>query len=331
MIPVDKPLVSILVCVYNTESFLPRCIDSILAQTYSNIEVVLVDDGSTDRSGTIIDEYAKKDARIVTVHQENKGFSGCRNACLDYANGDFFAFVDSDDSIASDFVEYMLDVQRQTHSDLVVSTNCFTSVNLHQIEDDEIMTWSSDKAVSEFFYPRIPLGSWNKLYRKRFIDEHGFRFIPELSTGEGLQFITAVANSASCVGVGRRKVYFYSLNNPNSATTKADIEKQGIGSLKTMSYIEKNLCNNSNIVRRSMQWHRWSCYNYCLRQIINAKAKQRYGDLYKQCVRYLRTHALHVATLDLPLKHRCIAVISIFSPRLAAQIMIAKKNRQMSN
>ena len=91
--------VSIIVPVYNVEKYLPKCIESILNQTYTNLEVILIDDGSTDSSGKICDEYARRDGRIKVIHKENGGNSSARNAGLDCCTGDFLAFVDSDDII----------------------------------------------------------------------------------------------------------------------------------------------------------------------------------------------------------------------------------------
>ena len=101
-------MVSIIVPVYDAEKYLVACIESILIQSYSNLEVVLVDDGSPDGSGTICDEYAKKDSRIVVVHQENKGVSAARNTGLDIARGDYFSFVDSDDELYPNAIEFLL-------------------------------------------------------------------------------------------------------------------------------------------------------------------------------------------------------------------------------
>lgn len=318
-------VVSVCVCIYNNEQYVAQCIESIQNQNYSNLEIVLVDDGSTDRSGQIVDEYAAKDNRIKAIHQGNSGFSGARNACLDNATGDFLAFVDSDDTIMPDFVDYMLSIQRQTGADIVISKNCFTNVNMQQVSEDHIVEWSPDMAIAEFFYPRVPLGSWNKLYRRDFLNKNGLRFVPELTTGEGLQFITHAASLANCVGVGSRKVYWYRMNNPDSATTKANVEKQGIGSLKTISYISAHLQNDSLIVKKAMKWHYWSCYNYCLRQIMNANAEEQYSELYRECIHYLRSNALAVNTLDLPWKHRLIVLISTISPQFGAWCMISKK------
>lgn len=98
----NKPLISVIVPVYNVEKFLSRCLNSILAQTYNNLEVILVDDGSTDNSGKICDDYALKDKRIRVIHKQNGGVSSARNMALSVAKGEYIGFVDSDDYIEND-------------------------------------------------------------------------------------------------------------------------------------------------------------------------------------------------------------------------------------
>ena len=102
----DSPKISVIVPVYNVEQYLPRCIDSILAQTFTDFEVLLIDDGSTDESGKICDEYAKKDSRIRVFHKKNGGVSSARNTGLDNAHSEWVAFVDSDDTLDVDFLHY---------------------------------------------------------------------------------------------------------------------------------------------------------------------------------------------------------------------------------
>lgn len=101
----DQPLISVIVPVHNVEAYLNECVDSIVGQTWKNLEIILVDDGSTDKSGVICDDYAAKDARVVVVHKEQGGVSSARNAGLDIAKGDFIGFVDSDDYIATNMYE----------------------------------------------------------------------------------------------------------------------------------------------------------------------------------------------------------------------------------
>ncbi len=114
-------LVSILMSVYNTERYLQRAVDSVLAQTYNNIELVVVDDGSTDGCGSILDKYAKSDSRIVLIHQTNQGQSFCRHLEMNTARGEYVTFVDSDDWIDTNTIEDMMSVANRESSDLVIA------------------------------------------------------------------------------------------------------------------------------------------------------------------------------------------------------------------
>lgn len=120
----DREKISVIVPVYNVEDYLPRCVDSILTQTYQNLEIILVDDGATDGSGQICDEYAGKDPRIKVIHKENGGLSSARNAGIDAASGTYFAFVDSDDWIEPDAYEAML-TQMKKHDVKLVCAGRF--------------------------------------------------------------------------------------------------------------------------------------------------------------------------------------------------------------
>lgn len=114
------PELSIIVPVYKVEKYLPRCIDSILAQTFGDFELILIDDGSPDGCGRICDEYAQKDKRIVAIHQKNMGVSAARNAGLDIAHGRYIGFVDSDDWIEPQMYEVMMDAIRENGADMAV-------------------------------------------------------------------------------------------------------------------------------------------------------------------------------------------------------------------
>lgn len=114
------PELSIIVPVYKVEKYLPRCIDSILAQTFGDFELILIDDGSPDGCGRICDEYAQKDKRIVVIHQKNMGVSAARNAGLDIARGRYIGFVDSDDWIEPQMYEVMMDAIRENGADMAV-------------------------------------------------------------------------------------------------------------------------------------------------------------------------------------------------------------------
>lgn len=115
-----KPLVSVIVPVYNVEPYLHRCIDSLVHQTLKDIEIILIDDGSTDGCGKICDAYAAADARISVVHQENAGLSEARNAGIDRARADYLMFVDSDDWVETEFCEIPYTLAKEQHADLVM-------------------------------------------------------------------------------------------------------------------------------------------------------------------------------------------------------------------
>ena len=112
-----NPLVSIIVPVYNNEKYLRQCLDSITNQTFKDIEIILVDDGSTDNSASICEEYAKEDSRVVFIHSENKGVSNARNIGIDKSKGKFIMFCDSDDWLENDYIE--------SHYDNII-TKCVT-------------------------------------------------------------------------------------------------------------------------------------------------------------------------------------------------------------
>ena len=102
-----KPLISVILPIYNVAQFLPRCIESVCSQTYDNLEIILVDDGSPDDCGDICDKYAEKDNRIVVVHKQNGGLSDARNKGAEIANGEYITFIDSDDYVTDTYVEYL--------------------------------------------------------------------------------------------------------------------------------------------------------------------------------------------------------------------------------
>ncbi|MBO7244457.1 MAG: glycosyltransferase [Alphaproteobacteria bacterium] len=128
-----QPLISVIVPIYNVETYLKGCLESILHQTEPNFEAILVDDGSTDRSGLIADEYARKDPRFKVIHQENKGLSGARNTGLKVAEGIYVAFLDSDDYWHPEFLRVMSQTAQKERADLVVCKLQHTDKFYHQM------------------------------------------------------------------------------------------------------------------------------------------------------------------------------------------------------
>ncbi len=171
-----EDIISIIVPVYNVESYLERCLTSILEQTYSNLEVILVDDGSTDGSEIICDRVAERDCRIKVIHQENVGLSGARNAGIDAATGRYIFFCDSDDYLQIDALEKMLNKLKKDHADIV---SCGIMKVGHGVQ--EIMTdschgrFSGHESVIQMMRGNnVCTVTWNKLYRSDLFE--GIRF-----------------------------------------------------------------------------------------------------------------------------------------------------------
>lgn len=162
-----KPLISVIVPVYNVGDFVGKCLDSIVRQNYKNLDIVVVDDGSTDESGEICDKFAKKEKRVRVFHKENGGLSDARNFGIKKAKGKIVAFVDSDDFISEDFIGTMYKYMVGKNADIVVC-----GYNLTRPKE-EIMTGRQATIRLLVEQENIDIVTWNKLYRKKlFVDNN---------------------------------------------------------------------------------------------------------------------------------------------------------------
>lgn len=178
----NTPLISVIVPVYNVEKYLPRCIDSILNQTYKNLEIILVDDGSPDNCPAICDEYAQKDSRIKVIHKANGGVSSARNVGLDVATGEYIGFVDSDDWIEPDMYEFLF--MRATDYNVDIS-RCASVWEYGKGRCEEILTDNENENMflldGEDLILDLVNGAWdegvvwNKLYKKEIVKNVRFR------------------------------------------------------------------------------------------------------------------------------------------------------------
>ena len=181
----NQPLISVIVPVYKVEKYLHRCVDSILNQTYRNLEIILVDDGSPDNCGTICDEYAAKDSRIRVIHQENAGVSAARNAGLDACTGEYVAFVDSDDYIMPEMYETMLSALLEKNVDICVCQWQYEYADgRHPITqkhiDQTIYNVKTSRELIRYVYKSIydvftTIIAVNKLYKRSIICNERFQ------------------------------------------------------------------------------------------------------------------------------------------------------------
>lgn len=214
------PIVSIIIPVYNTEQYLKKCLDTVINQTYRELEILLIDDGSTDKSPSICDEYAKKDSRVHVVHCKNGGVSRARNTGLSLAKGEYICFVDSDDwlpqNALNDLVSYFCDDK----TDLVIGSmqSVGAGINSRQILEDKLIANGSSDWTA--FLGSLFGGPVAKLYKKEIIGRHGLSFEHDMRYGEDTVFLLQYLFYCRFIRLSRKKVYIVNRLNENSAVTK---------------------------------------------------------------------------------------------------------------
>lgn len=205
-------LVSIVVPIYNVEQYLARCINSIINQTYRNLEIILVDDGSPDLSGKICDEFAEIDSRIKVIHKQNGGASSARNTGIDVSSGVYICFIDSDDYIKETYVEKLYDAITSTSSDIAVCNHYRqTKDNLYMKLPYSDMV-KTDRDSDFFYYLCIDFNAcvpWNKLFKASIIKDNSIRFLHGIFPGEDNIFCMEYASKAHCATYISDFLYFY--------------------------------------------------------------------------------------------------------------------------
>lgn len=217
-----QDLVSIIVPIYNTGKYLPACLDSILSQTYQNLEIILVDDGSTDGSSDIIKSYAKQDCRIITIHQKNQGQSAARNAGLAKATGTFISFIDADDAVAKTFIADLL-APFKTSTALSVCGMHYKRLRAHTVADVYINPLRKKRAkeTAKAYYLYLlavdgrMYSSVNKLFRAKIAKT--CHFDTTLSFAEDTKFVLDyLAKNSGDVAFILKPLYIYNFGTEGS-------------------------------------------------------------------------------------------------------------------
>ena len=217
--------ISIITPVFKVENYLRKCIDSILAQTFSDFELFIVDDGSPDSCGMIADEYEKKDSRVHVIHKENGGAPSARNAGIEMASGEYLYFPDSDDWLEPTYLQELYDVAEKTGAQLVISgfvmeyyeNNKNQSYSVSMPEADYNNQQIVRCNLHKYFNNMMMAVPWNKLYRASFIEEHNLRF-PNLKW-DYLHFNMDVIMDIEKVAISSSTGYHFFRSRPGSETT----------------------------------------------------------------------------------------------------------------
>ncbi len=325
----ERKTVSVIVPIYNVAPYVSKCIESICRQTYEDLEIILVDDGSEDDSGQICDSYGASDLRVKVIHKENGGVSAARNTGIEAASGAYICFVDGDDYVMPDYVEYMLQLAEKYHSQIALTTELFTSFDVRQSKNTEQTVYSGERATEAILSYEIPIGVYNKIYEKTFLDQ-GIRFEEELCIGEGFNFNTAAFQRAQTVAVGRRKLYFYRKDNENSVTTKFNAKKWENG-LYAVQLIKKNLILHSERLNKAWEFAWWRTNTDVYDLLVLSNGKKQYPEMYHECRKVMRQYKFSCFHVPTSAMQRMRAVVLWLCPALIPQAMIWRRKKYHVN
>lgn len=296
----NMPLISIIVPIFNCEQYLTECITSLITQSYFNIEIILIDDGSTDLSGDICKCFLSSDNRIKFVQQANSGVSSARNNGLELVNGDFIAFVDSDDYVSEDFIQLLYD--NIVEFDLsICGFYRFDNVNPSRVLLLDIPAVLSHDALYHYVLCNNYIGGYlcNKLFRKKIVMEHNIRFNTNIYIGEDMLWLATYlkyVNEGCYISKG---LYYYRINN-NSALQKGYNSKifntRNISNLDSSELINNVIDGESDFVSSAMSYRFvrtsiWLLFNMLICHYHDeAILKRIQKTVRKNLISYLKSH-----------------------------------------
>lgn len=225
------PVVSVIVPVYNVEKYLERCVKSILNQTLTDIEIILVDDGSPDECGAICDRLKEQDNRIQVIHKSNGGLSSARNAGLKIATGEYVGFVDSDDDVELDMYEKMYTIAKRENVDFVMADYIrILESGVTYLKTLEISSGRYDKEkIRKEIYPQLIMGEnldygpllsvWHCIYKKEFLDKYYLCFDEEIKWSEDNIFSSVIGYYAESFYYMKGQGLYHYYQNPGTITT----------------------------------------------------------------------------------------------------------------
>lgn len=286
----EQPLISVIIPVYKVEQYLPRCVDSVLTQTYSNLEIILVDDGSPDRCGSICDDYARKDPRVRVIHKENGGLSSARNAGLDIAQGEYIAFLDSDDWIEPNAYETMLALAQKYDVKLV----CAGRYDIYGEKrvvglcpaKEEVIT-GEELAGRIFLWDNIDSSAWDKLYHASLLQDIRYP-LGKICEDVPVTYRIALKAGKACM-CDKPFVNYY--HRPGSITTASVSEKNFHFSQHT-GEIYPYIRDNHPAIAPQARYQRVRSVSHMMLLLDTAEpsVRDQYRQSYRQLRRQLREH-----------------------------------------
>lgn len=310
-----EELISVIIPVYNVENYLEKCIDSVLKQTYKEMEIILVDDGSTDTSGKLCDKYRNLDHRIKVYHKKNGGLSDARNYGIHYATGKYITFIDSDDIVYKDLISELYFLIKEYKADISICDpiHIFNNREYYFLPRTRIEVFNKQQSIKELLYQRSFLVSaWGKLYSKEIFDNIKF---PKGMLFEDVAIMYKLFYSSKKIIYSDAKYYGY-MHRENSITTK-NFSKSDLDILKIcddLTFFAKKNPEYDAAVRAYT-------VNANLRVFLNAPQDNFYKPYITNCKKYIAKNKQKVLKdKKIRKKLKCALVLFSINKRLLRYI-----------
>ncbi len=275
-----KDLISVIIPVYNVEEYINECVDSVINQTYKNLEIILVDDGSTDNSSKICDEYAKLDKRIKSIHQQNQGAAEARNNGLKVSKGKYIAFIDSDDYVSNDFIYSLYNNLIKNKADISACGYCEYynngKINYKNFRNIKRKYNKMEALIFLNVLGYFDVGPWNKLYKKELFDKYKF---PKNKIAEDWRIMFKIIDQIDYLYYDSAEKYFYRYREGSVTRTKK-IKYDGIEAAEeTIQYFKsKNYTGILKYAYTSLLFAYIGVYNQFMKIDDVAGAKSIFKD-----------------------------------------------------
>lgn len=315
--------VSIIVPIYNVEKYIQRCVKSLMSQEYHNIEIILVNDGSPDRSLDIINKLKVMDSRIIVIDKNNGGVSSARNAGIKQSSGDYLMFVDGDDWIEPNYVSYFVDLIE--HSGLPVGMNFNNYIDFDNPGTDSIDIISNKKAMEFIYLGYIFMAVWNKIYESSFIKKNNILFDETLWYGEGMLFNIDCLQKLDKVVVGGKSVY-HQVTNPNSAMRKFNLKSNMCG-IKSLEIQKNHIVDKDPRIIKAWNYHRHGLDWQIVRGLSISNQVNENIDIFSTCLNNLKKGWWKPLLVNIPFKSKVAYLCMAVCPKL----IIDREMRKIKN
>ncbi|WP_289129529.1 glycosyltransferase [uncultured Clostridium sp.] len=311
-----NPKISVIVPIYNVEKYIHRAIDSILTQSLTEFELILINDGSQDRCGEICNEYAQKDSRIKVIHKNNGGVSSARNVGIENSSGQYIGFVDPDDYIDKEMYEKLYNSIKKEDSEIAISSFSYIINGKEEPQDisNKKLIFNKNEAINNYFNNTYPFNYsflCNKLFKKELFD--GIRLNTKILVQEDTEIMIKLYNKSNRVSYIGEPLYFYELRNGSATSNKISRGKITTEQafLQVFNYTKENLPQfKSKALLKYI-----SCFFNIIIEII--KNYDEYQDEYYKLIKKLKLRYKEViSNQQIPLKYKIHSSLLLFSPKL---------------